>query len=157
MHQLFNGYAELLPFSRGLYAYGPNNPVNGFDPDGKIFFVPALIIAAKVAAKGAAIGVAAEIGMQAVTHGNNFDCWSKKDLGIGAAQGALGLGAWRNAKNAYQSFRTWRRVRNQFDRRAFPTAPAHEVPAQLTQTAIKGGTGYIANQFKDRKSDNPCN
>jgi uncharacterized protein RhaS with RHS repeats len=125
-----------------LYAYVGNNPINAWDPFGEIAF------------GGAALGFLSEGVFQYLEHGTNFKCWSKKDLAIGAGQGALGLGVVKNAGKAYRSYKKYRKIKNQFPKgRYIKQTPAHEVPGELAQAGGKAAAGAAANEFKDRKND----
>ena len=137
--------AEFLPEGSNLYGYVGNNPVNYTDADGQFAnFVG-----------GAALGLLTESLFQFMEHGTNFKCWSKKDLAIGAGQGALGLGALKNARKAYGSYKKYKKIKNQFPKGKYiKETPAHEVPGELAQAGAKAGAGALANEFKDRKNEN---
>jgi len=135
--------AEFLPEGPNLYAYVGNNPINLFDEEGQYGLA------------GAALGLLTESLFQYVEHGTNFKCWSKKDLAIGAGQGALGLGAIKNARKAYGTYKKYKKIKKQFPKGKYiKETPSHEVPGELAQAGVKAGTGALANEFKDRKNEN---
>ena len=132
--------AELLPEGPGVYGYAAGSPVVYVDKDGRFVW-------------GAIVGALTEAALQYMEHGTNFECWSGKDLVISASQGALGLGALKNAKKAYRSYKKYKRIRKQFPKKHFPESPAHEVPGEVAGAVGKGAAGAIANEFKDKKQN----
>ena len=72
--------SELLQWPN-LYAYGPNDPVNGFDKDGQIWW----------GFSGAA-GAALDLSLQLYMNDWEFDCVNWGDVSVSFATSAAGYG-----------------------------------------------------------------
>ncbi|MFN9819135.1 MAG: RHS repeat domain-containing protein, partial [Akkermansiaceae bacterium] len=94
--------AELLAEGSNLYGYGPNNPINGYDPDGLLWWPITGLI-----------GGAVDFGLQMAMNGGNIDCVDWGDVGISAATSAVGFGLVANVgkvKKAMKAKKTLERL-----------------------------------------------
>ena len=89
-----------------LYAYVANDPMNNTDPDGK--FAQAVV--------GAVLGAGADIAMQMVVDGKEFDEVNLSSAAVGAVTGATGLGAVSQGMKAYRAIQAARSAAKIADR-----------------------------------------
>ncbi len=114
---------------------------------------------------GAALGALSNLGLQLILNHGNFSCVNWTDVGLSAVQGALGLGALKNLREAYKAY-SYLKDLEKVDvllPTAFKETLINRETSNIVQAAIKGGIGVPAFQVakiaaKDvtSSSSGPC-
>jgi RHS repeat-associated protein len=135
-----------------LYAYGPNNPVNGFDKDGQLWW-----------GFSGAIGAAFDLGLQLYMNDGNFDCVDWGDVGISFATSAAGYGLLSSVSKVKKGLKA-KRTLNRLSKKRVPEkawsnyAKGQKKEALKNKDNIKKVAGAVGtSQALKRASSPDCN